>query len=163
MLNEAKEYAFNAHADQKYGDKPYSYHLDAVVSLLEPYGTLAQVIGYLHDVVEDTEVSIDEIENQFGKTVSECVAILTDESGRNRKERKQKTYAKMSRVSGDLQLALVVKAADRLANVLASVELQQKDKLKMYQKEHRDFKAAVYRQGLCDDFWEELDRILIAE
>ena len=57
MLDQARAFALAAHGDQMYGARPYSFHLDAVVRLLSPYGIEAQVIGYLHDVVEDTEVS----------------------------------------------------------------------------------------------------------
>ena len=97
MIEKAREFAIAKHGDQKYGSRPYSYHLDQVVSLLEPYGELAQVIGYLHDVVEDTGTSTEEVEREFGSTVAACVAVLTDEPGTTRKERKEKTYQKMAR------------------------------------------------------------------
>lgn len=133
------------------------------MALLDEHGPQAQVIGYLHDVVEDTEFTCEDIETRFGKPVADAVAILTDEPGNNRKERKQKTYAKMSQVTGDLQIALIVKTADRLANVQASLETDRKDKLKMYQKEHSAFKTAVYRPELCDALWETLDAALLVE
>jgi (p)ppGpp synthase/HD superfamily hydrolase len=59
MINKAKEFAIKHHGEQKYGDRPYSFHLDQVVSYLVPYGETAQVIGYLHDVVEDTDVTLE--------------------------------------------------------------------------------------------------------
>ncbi|WP_198422245.1 HD domain-containing protein [Gimesia chilikensis] len=160
---EARDFSLKAHADQQYGDQPYAHHLDAVVTLLDEHGPQAQVIGYLHDVVEDTDFTCEDIETRFGKLVADAVAILTDEPGKNRKERKQKTYEKMSQVTGDLQIALIVKTADRLANVQASLETDRKDKLKMYQKEHPAFKTAVYRPELCDALWEKLDAALLVE
>jgi (p)ppGpp synthase/HD superfamily hydrolase len=119
MLEQARAFALAAHGDQMYGARPYSFHLDAVVRLLSPYGIEAQVIGYLHDVVEDTEVSEGEIRQHFGRLIAECVGLLTDAPGANRAERKARTYARLATVDGPAELALVVKVADRLANVRA--------------------------------------------
>lgn len=160
MLDKARLFALNAHADQKYGDKPYIFHLEAVVAYLQPYGEQAKVIGYLHDVVEDTPVSVADIENTFGLFVAECVSILTDEPGKNRKERKQKTYAKMAQVNGKTVLALVVKAADRLANLDECVANQNASKLTMYKNEHPVFQQSVYREGLCEDLWLRINEII---
>lgn len=57
----ARTFAIEAHGEQRYGDQPYSVHLDAVAGLLEPYGADAQMIGYLHDVVEDTAITADRV------------------------------------------------------------------------------------------------------
>ena len=101
MLNQARDFAIAAHGDQTYGEQPYVFHLDAVVAHLTDFGEPAQVVGYLHDVVEDTPTTSDDIEQVFGEFVSQCVAIVTDEPGKNRKERKTKTYAKMKPRSRD--------------------------------------------------------------
>ena len=156
----AREFAISAHGDQVYGDKPYSYHLDAVDHILAGFSETIRTIGYLHDVVEDTDVTINEIERLFGKFVAESVSILTDESGLNRKERKRKTYEKMSKVHGDHEAALLVKAADRLANVRESVEGGNSRLLSMYKKEHSVFRESVFREGLSLSIWNELDELI---
>ena len=61
MLDKARAFALTAHGSQMYGDRPYAFHLEAVVSLLSGYGTDAQIVGYLHDVIEDTRVTEDEV------------------------------------------------------------------------------------------------------
>jgi (p)ppGpp synthase/HD superfamily hydrolase len=160
MLDAARAFAVNAHGDQKYGDRPYAYHLDAVVALLEPYGEEAQVVGYLHDVVEDTATSAAELQARFGDHVAACVALLTDQPGANRKERKAKTYAKLAEVRGPTELALVVKAADRLANVRACIADRKRGLWEVYRDEHAAFRGAAHRAGLCDPLWSELDRSL---
>ncbi len=160
MLKKAREFAINAHQNQKYGHLPYLVHLEAVVTILNNYGETAQIIGYLHDVVEDTDISCKDIKNIFGDIVADCVNVLTDESGRNRKERKKKTYKKMSHISHKLKLALIVKAADRLANVQACISGSNNELLNMYKLEHTEFATAVYRQGLCDDIWHMLDKLI---
>ncbi|GAA5172945.1 HD domain-containing protein [Viridibacterium curvum] len=157
MLTKARAFAVQAHGDQKYGDRPYSFHLDMVANNLAAYGEQAQVIGYLHDVVEDTSVTKDKIEEEFGSLVAECVGLLTDEPGANRKERKAKTYEKLSRVSGQSELALVVKVADRLANVTACVADGKRSLWEVYLSEQAAFKKAAYRAGLCDQLWADLE------
>ena len=143
-----------------YGDRPYSFHLDAVAALVAPYGEEAVAIAYLHDTAEDTSATIEEIENKFGPKIAACVASLTDESGANRKERKAKTYVKLARVSGPNELALLVKAADRLANVRASVQDQKVGLWQVYRNEQAAFKSSAYRLGLCEPLWAELDVLL---
>lgn len=160
MEEHAREFALERHGDQKYGEQPYSVHLDEVARISSSYGSKATVIAYLHDVVEDTETTLDEIRTVFGEFVSNCVSILTDESGINRKARKHKTYKKMAAVSGREELALLVKAADRLANLRASNAQNNQKKLDLYKNEHAVFKESVYRPDLCEPIWDEIERII---
>ncbi len=163
MKEYARKYAIEKHGDQMYGDQPYIVHLDAVASIVAEYGEFAEVIAYLHDVVEDTDVTIEDIEEEFDALVAGCVDILTDEPGSSRKERKQKTYHKMSQVIGDLELALVVKAADRLANVNACIVGNDQERLAMYKQEQSIFKKSVYRANLCESIWEQIEKIVRLE
>jgi len=158
-VEKAREFAIAAHAGQMYGTRPYYVHLDAVASIAAPYGVTAQVIAYLHDVVEDTDIGIDIVADSFGQHVADCVAIVTDENGVTRVERKEKTHAKMARVQPPIFDALIVKAADRLANMRASETGKRQDLLAIYIAEFSDFKRAVYRTELCDDIWHALDEL----
>jgi len=160
MQQEARAFAIKAHGDQKYGDRPYSYHLDQVAEIAKPFGEEAAAIAYLHDTAEDTEVTLAEIEQKFGPKIAACVALLTDEAGTNRKERKAKTYAKLAAVSGPNEIALLVKAADRLANVRACVKDRKLSLWQLYQSEQATFRASAYRTGLCDSLWLELEALL---
>lgn len=160
----ARTFAIAAHHDQLYGERPYLHHLDAVAGLLEPFGSAAQVVGYLHDVVEDTSVPLDEIRSQFGALVAECVALVTDVPGSDRQQRKLATNAKLSQIKADdpERLALIVKAADRLANLRESEGNPVGSKLEMYRREHPAFRNAAFRPGLCDELWNQMDRIVTA-
>ena len=162
LLERARTFAVQAHGDQRYGEQPYVCHLDAVVALLKDFPEEIQVIGFLHDVVEDTQVPLAEIERQFGSHVASCVGVLTDEPGETRAEKKSRTYAKMGRIEGPLQDALIVKTADRLANLTACFALKRKDKLAMYLAEHDLFREAVFRPGLCDALWSRMKQVLTA-
>ncbi len=159
-LSRARRWALAAHGDQRYGDLPYSVHLEAVAELLVDYGVTAQSIGYLHDVVEDTPRTRDDVAREFGELIADCTALCTDVPGATRRERKAATHAKLAQVRGELELALVVKAADRLANVRACVRGGRADKLAMYRREHPEFRQAARREGLADELWAELDALL---
>lgn len=166
----ARAFAICAHGGQKYGDKPYVVHLDAVAEIVrsvveDTENAWIEIVAYLHDVVEDTEVTVEQIRNEFdlpyNTAVSQAVSYLTDEPGQNRKERKRKTYAKLKALSGPYEyVPCLVKLADRLANVRECVAQQNKDLLKMYQKEHALFREAVYRPGLAPELMVELDDLL---
>lgn len=72
--NHAKAFATKAHQGQvrKNSSEPYITHPIRVGERLEKEGCSDALIsaGYLHDVVEDTKVSIEDIEQQFGKEVA---------------------------------------------------------------------------------------------
>jgi guanosine-3',5'-bis(diphosphate) 3'-pyrophosphohydrolase len=156
----ARAFAVLAHGEQRYGDQPYSVHLDAVAGTLAPFGEEAQIVGYLHDVIEDTAVSVEQLRAEFGERVANLVSLVTDEPGANRRERKARSNAKLAMVTSDDSLALIVKAADRLANLRASASGGVDSKLGMYRREHPEFRRAVYRSDLCDDLWREIDAII---
>lgn len=159
MIQKAREFAIKAHGAQMYGSAPYAVHLDAVAEILSGYGELAVTIGYLHDVVEDTAVSLAEIEASFGEVVAVSVGYLSDASGGSRAERKAAANAKLAAVPAEYNVALLVKAADRLANVGASIA-GNAALLALYKNEHAAFKAAVYRAGVGEAIWAELNELL---
>jgi guanosine-3',5'-bis(diphosphate) 3'-pyrophosphohydrolase len=153
----AREFAVTAHGAQLYGVWPYVVHLDEVADILKPYGEHAQMIGYLHDVLEDTDATVTQISEKFNPFVAHCVELLTDAEGETRKERKAKTYSRLALVVGDAELALIVKTADRLANVRACIRDRNHRLLKIYRDEHPVFKVSVFRSKLCDSLWLELN------
>jgi (p)ppGpp synthase/HD superfamily hydrolase len=158
QIDTARSLAYRAHRGQNYGALPYYAHLEDVAAILRPYGDVAVTVGYLHDIVEDTDTTPDELERVFGPFVTRCVLLLTDEPGATRSERKARTYDKLRAVPAGApeELGLLVKAADRLANVRACLRTHAQ-KLAMYRSEHQDFRAAAYRPGLAEPLWRELD------
>ena len=105
-------------------------------------------------------MTVADISEKFTPFISRCVDLLTDEPGETRKERKGKTYARLSKIEGDEQLALIVKTADRLANVSASIKDGNEKLLAMYISEHPLFQSSVYRLGLCEPLWIELNNLI---
>lgn len=155
-IQAAEAFAATAHKDQKYGEEqPYTVHLGHVVEVLQRFkfdNEDLQVSGWLHDTVEDTDATLTQIEMMFGRNVADIVGRVTNEPGQNRKERHAKTYPK---IQGSVD-ATTLKLADRIANVESSVQ-DASDKLKMYRKEHKDFKSLLYKPGVHDAMWRHLD------
>ncbi|PSV21959.1 phosphohydrolase [Photobacterium leiognathi subsp. mandapamensis] len=158
----AQAFAKERHGEQKYGDYPYYIHLDAVAELASPYGTDAMIVAQLHDVIEDTETTFDELADVFGYTIADAVNYVTDVKLEDRAKRKleinQRLFS-LNPAEDAARLALIVKACDRLANVRSSSNSSRRHYL-MYQAEHEAFKHAVYRPGLCDEIWQELDLLI---
>lgn len=166
-MQDPRTFATEAHAGQSYGEHPYTVHLEAVVAIVrEADGSeLAETVAWLHDVVEDTEATLMDLYGAFGPRVATAVMLLTDPPGyENRRARKEALHKSLSGLAypngGPAErVALLVKAADRLANVRASAE-GNPSLLKMYRREHEAFRGAAYRPGLCDEIWKELDALL---
>ncbi len=158
----ARALAVDAHGDQKYGDEPYVKHLDEVATLCEPYGEKAVIVAYLHDALEDTPLQAQTVDGLFGSEVCSLVETLTDPPTGSRKERKAASYAKLGAIGAgsSLALALVVKAADRLANVRCCASGGNFGLLEMYRKEQAAFDAAVRRAGLNDALMDEVALVL---
>lgn len=84
LLDRAKNLAHRYHAGQtRWDGSPYITHPESVVNRLKKKGfdgdTL--IVGWLHDVVEDTEIGIDSIYAMFGNYVGEVVDRLTHRKG----------------------------------------------------------------------------------
>ncbi len=157
----ARAFAVQAHGYQRYGTRPYVEHLDAVADLVRDLGEPFETIAYLHDVLEDTDIERPAIEGAFGAQVSRAVALLSDPGGLTRAERKAVINARLAEVGpGDATWpALVVKVADRLANVRACVRDGNDALRDRYAREHEDFRAAAWRPGVAT-WMDELDRLL---
>jgi (p)ppGpp synthase/HD superfamily hydrolase len=82
IVDKARQFAHQAHGTQKRRDglTPYYKHPEALVELLRTWGVTNENIlaaAHLHDVAEDTVVSIDELEEAFGKEISDMVYNLS--------------------------------------------------------------------------------------
>ncbi|MBI0533902.1 HD domain-containing protein [Sphingomonas sp. TX0522] len=117
MSTNAEAFAIAAHGDQRYDGDPYRVHLAAVVRVLNDFGYVGayEAAGWLHDVVEDTGVSLAEIADRFGSDVARMVDAVTG-LGATRAERNARIYAGIA----EEPEAAAVKLADRIANVEAA-------------------------------------------
>ena len=124
LLEEAKMFAIRAHGTQDYDGFPYHKHLKDVVKVLKDfgYGNKYQICGWLHDAIEDTATSHADLKKHFGIWVAETVYDVTDELGRNRLERKEKTLPKTAKNND----AIILKLADRICNLSNSQRVKHK-------------------------------------
>jgi len=169
-VEEVRDFAYDLHKDQRYDNRnyayPFSHHLSMVSDNARKYSYLLfqypscedsikeeRVVkaAYLHDSVEDTNITLPELEALVGPIVTEIVNCLTD--GKkcepckanstacpkcNRKARHQVAFDKIN-ASPLREQAIFVKLCDRLANVEHSVNSDNTKMLQMYRKEHEEF------------------------
>ncbi len=113
-VDDAMKLAAKAHAGQvdKAG-RPYIFHPVGVAAAVADEGEIAMCVALLHDVVEDTHITIEEIEMKFGAEVADPVALLTkpekNDPGSTADDVNYDDY--LDRICDD-PIAVVVKLAD---------------------------------------------------
>jgi (p)ppGpp synthase/HD superfamily hydrolase len=122
-IHDARDFAIAKHSGQvrKHDGRPYMVHLDAVAAILEEYGYKSPEIiaaAFLHDTIEKSDTSIEEIHQKFGETVAELVYWLTDTEKGSRTSRAIQAAWRLSRAPWDAKL---IKLADIIDNGLAIV------------------------------------------
>jgi guanosine-3',5'-bis(diphosphate) 3'-pyrophosphohydrolase len=128
----AREFASRRHAaigqKRKYTGEDYIHHPAAVVTLVRsvPHSEEMLAAAWLHDTVEDTDATFEDIERQFGREVAVLVEMLTDvskpEHG-NRAARKAIDRAHTARASPE---AKTIKLADLIDNSMSITSRDQK-------------------------------------
>ncbi len=120
LIRDALELAEQAHAGQVRsgsGGMAYIHHPVAVAELLaeQGYGEETVAAALLHDVVEDSEVGVEEIAERFGPRVASLVEVMTDDESVEPYERRKDEHRRhVEEAGGD---ALAIYAADKLSNV----------------------------------------------
>lgn len=138
---------------------PYEFHLQMVVSNCHKFCKLIPIAWYaqvesacwLHDAIEDARVTYADINRQFGVDVADMVYAVTNEKGKNRRERESEVYFAGIR---NTPQATFVKLCDRIANIEYSRMTAWNDsgKLEMYRKEHSNFKAQLFDEKYIEMF-----------
>lgn len=122
IVEQAKNYATSAHQriDQrrKYSNQPYQVHLGAVANLVATVNDDEEMIAaaWLHDVVEDTPATLEDLESEFGQDIMHLVRELTDislPSDGNRAKRKTIDRLHIAKAS---PRAKTIKLADLIDN-----------------------------------------------
>ncbi len=120
LIDKAREFAMRAHATQlrMYCGRPYIEHPEAVAALVAcvPHTEEMLAAALLHDAVEDTWVSLEDIRREFGSEVAGMVEALTDVSrpvDGNRAARKEIDLEHLRRSSPQ---AATIKLADLIDN-----------------------------------------------
>ena len=160
IIDRAVEYAREKHKEQKRKDgSPYIIHPLAVAEIVVEMGldTDAVLGALLHDVIEDTDTSHDEISKQFGEVTAELVEGVTKLTRANfssSEEQQMENLRKMfMAMSKDIRVVLI-KIADRLHN-MRTMQYQSPAKQISKCRETMDIYAPLaHRLGMQKMKWE---------
>ena len=121
-LLRAVDFAAEKHRDQRRKDadrSPYINHPIAVTKLLAQVGGLSDLLtlqaAILHDTIEDTKTTPDELKDEFGVEVRDLVVAVTDDKRLPKAERKRLQIKHAPHLS---ERARVIKIADKICNIL---------------------------------------------
>lgn len=137
-----RDWAVMLHANQKYGEHDYVYHLDKVYELGLYFGLDDDYLmaAYLHDTIEDCQVTKEDIETKANKHIANMVWAVSG-FGETRKERKIDMIEKMYKYPASINLKLL----DRCVNMMES-KLNNPKLFQMYLKEMKDYEE-VFKLG----------------
>ena len=166
LIDKAVDYANKKHAAQKRKDgSPYIIHPLAVAQIVTEMGLdMDAILGaLLHDCIEDTDASHEEIEKLFGPTVAELVegvTKLTRADFSSREQAQMENLRKMfMAMSKDIRVVLI-KIADRLHNI-RTMQYQTPEKQIAKCQETMDIYAPLaHRLGMQKVKWELEDTSL---
>ncbi|WP_318493521.1 hypothetical protein [Photobacterium leiognathi] len=154
----------SAHGEQRYGSRPYRFHLEFVRDIIYALPSLDEEgvfkgVSFLdltcvalgHDLIEDTDVTMAEIAALTNMDVAEAISLISDQKAGSRKDKKRHTLSRFKNYPNKYvkKLAATVKYADRLCNLhfslrgLDGTDMRSK-KLIMYIEEHDAF-AQTYK------------------
>ena len=160
LISRAFEFAYQLHEGQyRASGEPYIAHPVAVAGLLRDLGGSSVMIaaGFLHDVVEDTEVTPEEIESRFGVEVRRLVEGVTKLSKFNfssKTERQAENFRRMFlAMAADIRV-IVVKLADRLHNMRTLEHLNPHKQRSISQETREIFAPLANRLGIGRVKWE---------
>ncbi len=162
LILDAYTYAAFCHRDQKRksGDD-YFIHPLAVAEILADLRMDVETIavGLLHDTIEDTLASREQIEQRYGKTVAEMVDGVTKLSKltyRGKAEEQAENFRKLVLAFGKDLRVIIVKIADRLHN-MRTLDHQPPDKQRSISKETLDIYAPLVSRLGFDAIKSELE------
>jgi len=149
LLNKAYIFAHVAHQDQtrKYTGEPYVNHVIEVATILAGLGCTDETMlaaALLHDTVEDCDVTIEQIGEEFGERVQMLVHGLTDDKIEgNRKARKAHDLQRLAATCVDVK---TIKCCDLVSNT-RDIALHDKNFAKVYLQEKRDLLDNALREA----------------
>ena len=154
QLEKAYRMALEAHKDQlRDSGEPYIVHpLNVALILADMQMDLVCLeTGLLHDTVEDTRISLDQIRKEFGDEVAGCVDGVTKLSKLHlysREERQAESVRKMLLAMVNDIRVVIVKLADRLHNMRTLKWLPHERQLRMVQETHDIYAPIAHRLGM---------------
>ncbi|MFD1737521.1 HD domain-containing protein [Bacillus salitolerans] len=157
IVEKARIFARNAHHGQtrKLSTEPYFVHPEAVAKILLDANLAEEIIaaGYLHDTVEDTNVSIEDIQREFGHEIAEIVAGNTEDKSKTWEERKKHTIEYTRTAAFEMKCLI---AADKLDNLQSIANTNSHDGEKWSHFKRGKEKQGWYYKGIADSLFENI-------
>lgn len=154
QIRKAFDLALECHKDmRRKSGEPYIYHPIAVAQIAAEeigLGTTSIVCSLLHDVVEDTALTLEDIEAQFGKKVAKIIDGLTKISGvfDPNSSMQAENFRKMLLTLADDVRVILIKLADRLHNMRTMDFMARHKQLKIASETSYLYAPLAHRLGL---------------
>jgi len=154
VINRAFKIAYEAHANmRRKSGEPYIYHPIEVAKIAVHeigLGTKSIVAALLHDVVEDTDITVEDIQRQFGEKIATIVEGLTKISGvfNNRSNLQAENFRKILMTMTDDLRVIIIKLADRLHNMRTLDSMPPNKQLKIAGETLFIYAPLAHRLGL---------------
>lgn len=150
-LKEAELFAKDKHHNQKYGNEPYHKHLEAVVTRLKGIGITDEDVlcaAWLHDTIEDTGTTFDEIYQRFGRNIAVMVSSLSKDTSLPKKEKESQYIEQLKIAPWQAQL---IKLCDISSNLkeLKNSSWSKSKKIKYIKKKLHNLN--VIKSGLAQN------------
>ncbi|MCR4327763.1 MAG: HD domain-containing protein [Nanoarchaeota archaeon] len=163
VIEKAREFAKEKHKGQtrKFAGEPYFSHLENVSKIVKecaPKESKEEMIAiaFLHDILENTPTTEEELEKNFGKKIASIVRELTTDKIESEKIGKGEYLAK--KLSNNRKVSdntLLIKLADRLDNV-SDLHNGKNDFVKAYAKETKHIIDAIEKEREINKIHKEL-------
>jgi GTP pyrophosphokinase len=154
QIRKAFNLALEAHKDmRRKSGEPYIYHPIAVAHIAVSeigLGATSVICGLLHDVVEDTEITLEDIERMFGHKVAKIIDGLTKISGvfDHTSSIQAENFRKMLLTLSDDVRVILIKLADRLHNMRTLDSMPHDKQLKIASETAYLYAPLAHRLGL---------------
>ncbi|MCA1751910.1 MAG: bifunctional (p)ppGpp synthetase/guanosine-3',5'-bis(diphosphate) 3'-pyrophosphohydrolase [Cryomorphaceae bacterium] len=154
QIRKAFDLALDAHKDmRRKSGEPYIYHPIAVARITAEeigLGTTAIIAALLHDTVEDTDITLDDIDHLFGPKVRQIIDGLTKISDifDNTVSIQAENFKKMLLTLSDDVRVILIKLADRLHNMRTLESMRRDKQLKIASETQYMYAPLAHRLGL---------------